>query len=46
MLVSHTKGELTLAERKIKNVNMETRFSRADVFTKNILASELLTEQE
>ena len=46
MLVSYNKGEITLAERRIKNINKETRFSRADIFSKNILASELLMDEE
>ena len=46
MLVSYGKGEITLAERKIKNIDKYTRFSRVDIFSNNILASEILIDDE
>ena len=46
MLVSYTKGEITLVERKIKNINKDTRFSRTDIYEKNILSSEIDFENE
>jgi hypothetical protein len=45
-LISYSKGEITLAERKIKNIDKSTRFTRSDIFSKNILASETLMEDE
>ena len=32
MLVSYSKKEITLAERKIKNIDKSTRFNRVDIF--------------
>jgi predicted aspartyl protease len=46
MLVSYSKGEITLAERKIKNIDKDTRFNRTDIFTKNILINEMALEDE
>jgi len=45
-LISHSKGELTLAERKIKNMDKSTRFTRVDIYSKNILASDLIIKDE
>jgi len=39
MLVSHTKGEITLFERQIKGMETSNRFYRTDIFSKNVLAS-------
>ena len=46
MLVSYGKREITLAERKIKNIDKSTRFNRADIFSQNILASDVLINGE
>jgi hypothetical protein len=46
ILVSYSKGEITLAERNIRNIDKDTRFNRTDIFTKNILASDLMIEDE
>jgi hypothetical protein len=45
-LISYNKKEVTLGARKIKSINKSTRFSRADIFTKNILASEIIIEED
>jgi len=37
MLVSHTKGEITLAERQIKGLDKSNRFYRTDIFSRNVL---------
>jgi len=37
MLVSHTKGEITLAERQIKGLDKSNRFYRTDIFSSNVL---------
>jgi hypothetical protein len=43
-LISYSKKELTLAERKIKNIDKNARFIRTDIYSKNILASDLMME--
>jgi len=46
MLISHSKGELTLAERQIKNIDKGTRFNRSDIFSKDILVSDIFIEEK
>ena len=46
MLVSYGERKITLSQRRFKNIDNDTRFSRADIFTKNILASEIEVEDE
>ncbi|MCL2604577.1 MAG: retroviral-like aspartic protease family protein [Defluviitaleaceae bacterium] len=38
MLISYTKGEVTLAERQIKELDKSSRFYRTDIFSRNVLA--------
>jgi len=44
MLVSHSKKEITLSERRIKGLDKSNRFYRTDIFSRNVLAS--ITEYE
>ena len=39
MLISHSKGEIILSERQIKGLDTFDRFYRADIFSRNVLAS-------
>ena len=39
MLISHSKGEISLSERQIKGMDTSNRFYRTDIFSRNVLAS-------
>jgi predicted aspartyl protease len=39
MLVSHSKKEITLSERRIIGLDEANRFYRTDIFSRNVLAS-------
>ncbi|MCL2197367.1 MAG: retroviral-like aspartic protease family protein [Defluviitaleaceae bacterium] len=35
--IDYKKNEITLIERRLKNIDMKTRFYRTDIFTRNLL---------
>jgi hypothetical protein len=45
ILISHSKGEITLAERQIKGLDASARFYRTDIFSGNVLAGVMENEE-
>ena len=42
--IDYRKNEITLVERRLKNIDMKTRFYRTDIFSHNLLSSSLFEE--
>jgi len=42
--IDYRKSEITLVERRLKNIDMRTRFYRTDIFSRNLLSSSLFEE--
>ena len=44
--IDYRKSEIVLVERRLKKIDMKTRFYRTDIFSRNLISSSVLCDEE